>query len=178
MPTLALDWRLRLAAFDALRVLRGAAGGVVRLADLENGFVFEGERVPLINARRGIWRPRQLGRDGAALSVVTTPPKRGKVPPYDDQVGSDDGWFVYREGDDPALWTNRAVRRAMERRRPLVYLYGLQAGLYDPIFPCYVAQSRVIWPSTSRPTSRRHGPSCRTRTSWGARRGGRTPRRA
>jgi putative restriction endonuclease len=140
VPSLDLDWRLRLAAFDALRQLRDAGGGVVRLADLELGFAFEGEHVPLVNARRGIWRPHQLGRDGAALSVVTTPPKQGKAPPYDDQVGSDDGWFMYRyEGDDPALWTNRAVRRAMELRRPLVYLYGVQAGLYDPIFPCYVA---------------------------------------
>ena len=140
VDSLDLDWRLRLAAFDALRAMRDAGGGVVRLAHLERGFMFDGERIPLINARRGIWRPRQLGSDGAALSVVTTPPKRGKAAPYDDQVGSDDGWFVYRyEGDDPNLWTNRAVRRAMELRRPLVYLYGLEAGLYDAIFPCYVA---------------------------------------
>ena len=140
MPELDYDWRLRLAAFDALRRMREARGGVVLLAELEAGCEFEGERIPLINARRGIWRPRQLGADGAALSVVTTPPKRGKAPPYDDQVGSDEGRFVYRyEGDDPGLWTNRAVRRAMELRRPLVYFYGLQAGLYDPVFPCYVA---------------------------------------
>ena len=140
MSSFDYDWRLRLAAFDALRAMREARGGVVQLDDLQRGFVFEDERIPLINARRGIWRPRQLGADGAALSVVTTPPKRDKAPPYDDQVGSDDGWFVYRyEGDDPALWTNRAVRRAMELRRPLVYLYGLEAGVYDPIFPCYVA---------------------------------------
>jgi hypothetical protein len=115
VDSLDLDWRLRLAAFASLRTLRDAAGGIVRLADLERGFDFEGERIPLINARRGIWRPRQFG--------------------------SDDGWFVYRyEGDDPNLWTNRAVRRAMELRRPLV-------------------------------------PSSLRRTSWGAPRGERTPRR-
>ena len=109
MPPLDYDWRLRLAAFDALRAMREARGGVVHLDELERGFVFEGERIPLINARRGIWRPRQLGADGAAISVVTTPPKRGKAPPYDDQVGSDDGWFVYRyEGEDPGP---RALRR-------------------------------------------------------------------
>jgi putative restriction endonuclease len=140
VDSLDLDWRLRLAAFAALPAMRDAGGGVVRLADLERGFEFEGKRIPLMNARRGIWRPHQLGRDGAALSVVTTPPKRGKAPPYDDQVASDDGKFVYRyEGDDPDLWTNRAVRRAMELRLPLVYLYGVQVGLYDAIFPCYVA---------------------------------------
>ena len=112
---------------------------MVRLADLERGFEFEGERIPFINARRGIWRPRQLGDDGAALSVVTAPRRSGKDPPYDDQVGSEEGRFEYRyEGDDPGTWTNRAVRRAMELRRPLVYLYGVNPGLYDPIFPCYV----------------------------------------
>ncbi len=140
MPSLDLDWDLRLAAFATLGQLRDAGGGLVRLGDLESGFEFQGKRVPFINARRGIWRPSILGSHGAALSVVTTPPKPGKEPPYDDQVGSDVGWFAYRyEGDDAGLWTNRAVRRAMETRRPIVYLYGVQPGLYDPIFPCYVA---------------------------------------
>lgn len=140
MPPLDLDWRLRLAAFEALGKMRDAGGGLVHVADLERGFDFEGEHIPLINARRGIWRPRQLGRDGAALSVVTAPRRPGKDPPYDDQVGSEHGRFEYRyEGDDPGHWTNRAVRRAMELRRPLIYLYGVQPGRYDPIFPCYVA---------------------------------------
>ncbi len=140
MPDLDLDWELRLAAFAALGRLRDAGGGLVRLRDLERGFGFQGERVPYINARRGIWRPSILGSHGAALSVVTTPPKPGKDAPYDDQVGSDVGWFAYKyEGDDPGLWTNRAVRRAMETRRPIIYLYGVQPALYDPIFPCYVA---------------------------------------
>jgi putative restriction endonuclease len=139
MPSLDLDWRLRLAAFDALSKLRDVGGGLVRLRDLEDGFTFEGQRIPFVNARRGIWRPSVLGSHGAALSVVTTPPKPGKTPPYDDQVGSDDGWFAYKyEGDDSGLWTNRAVRRAMETHRPLIYLYGQAPGLYDPIFPCYV----------------------------------------
>ena len=138
MPDLDLDWRLRLAAFDKLRALREARGGVVTLTELEAGFEFEGARTPLINARRGIWRPKQLS-GGPALSVVTVPRRPGRRPPYDDQVASESDWFTYKyEGTDPDEWTNVAVRLAMTLRRPIIYLYGVAPGLYDPIFPCYV----------------------------------------
>jgi putative restriction endonuclease len=141
MPALDLDWRLRLAAFAALDRLRKAGGGVVTGGRLADGFEFEGQRVRFFDVRRGIWRPRQLGRDGAALTIVTTPPKPGKKPPYDDQIASDAEWFLYRyEGSDPDHWTNVAVRRAMAERRPLIYLYGIAPNLYDPIFPCYVVE--------------------------------------
>jgi putative restriction endonuclease len=140
MPaTLDHDWQLRLAAFAALKTLADRRGGVVTSADLDTGFEFEGERIRLWDSRRGIWRPRQLGKDGAALTIVTTPPRPGRTPPYDDQIGSDAEWFVYRyEGEDPDLWTNQAVRRACVEARPLIYLYGIQPGLYEPIFPCTV----------------------------------------
>lgn len=138
MPDLDPDWRLRLAAFARLADLQQAGGGLVTLEELEQGFEFEGARIPFINARRGIWRPRQL-RGGPALSVVTTPPKPGKKPPYDDQVASDADWFIYKyEGTDPDEWTNAAVRLALSAQRPLIYLYGVTPGLYEPIFPCYV----------------------------------------
>ena len=138
MPDLDLDWRLRLAAFDKLSRLREARGGAVTLAELEAGFEFEGERIPFINTRRGIWRPRQL-KGGPALSVVTVPRRPGRRPPYDDQVASDADFFLYKyQGTDPDEWTNDAVRLAMTLRRPIIYLYGVAPGLYEPIFPCYV----------------------------------------
>jgi putative restriction endonuclease len=133
------DWELRLAAFSHLNRLRERSGGLVRTADLEAGFDFKGQRVPLFNRQRGIWRPRVLGTDGAALSITTTPPRPGKKPPYDDQVASDEGRFHYRyEGDDPRTYTNRAVRRAMELGRPLIYFYGVSPGVYEAIYPVYV----------------------------------------
>jgi len=138
MSSLDPDWRLRLAAFAKLAALQQAGGGLVPLDELERGFEFEGERIPFINARRGIWRPRQL-KGGPALTVVTTPTKPGKKPPYDDQVASDADWFIYKyEGTDPDEWTNAAVRLAMTTQRPLIYLYGVTPGLYEPIYPCYV----------------------------------------
>jgi putative restriction endonuclease len=139
MPSLDLDWRLRLAAFAALDRLRRAGQGVVTGGQLADGFEFEGKRIRFFDVRRGIWRPRQLGRDGAALTLVTAPPKPGRKPPYDDQVASDAEWFLYRyEGTAPDHWTNVAVRQAMLERRPLIYLYGVAPNLYEPIFPCYV----------------------------------------
>lgn len=54
-------------------------------------------------------------------------------------MGSDAGSFAYRyEKDDPSTWTNRAVRRAMELQRPLIYFYGLEPGVYEAIYPVYV----------------------------------------
>jgi putative restriction endonuclease len=144
MPaTFDRDWLLRLAAFDRLGRLAERRGGVVTSDELDAGFEFEGEQIRFWNPRKGIWRPRQLGQDGAALTIVTTPPKPGKAPPYDDQVGSEAEWFVYRyEGTDPDLWTNRSVRRAYVEARPLIYLYGIRPGLYEPVFPCTVIADR------------------------------------
>lgn len=134
------DWELRLAAFAALRKLKDRGGGVVTSEALNEGFQFQGERIAFRNPQMGIWRPKQLSNNtGAALSVVTVKPRRGQQPRYDDQVASDADYFVYRyEGDDPNLWTNRAVRRAYELQRPLIYLYGIAPGKYEPLFPVYV----------------------------------------
>ena len=48
-----LDWQMRLAAFALLNRLRDASGGVVRLADLEQGFDFDGEHILRISGQVG-----------------------------------------------------------------------------------------------------------------------------
>ena len=133
------DWRLRLAAFARLDALRAAKGGVhlVTSDELAHGFEFEGERVRLKSPQKGIWNPRQAD---AALTVVTTPPVPGRPAPYDDQHDEETGHFAYRyEGRDPDLATNRSVRRAMELGRPIIYLVGEAKGLYQALYPVYVA---------------------------------------
>jgi putative restriction endonuclease len=138
-PPFDPDWQLRLAAFAQLGLLAQRTGGVVTGAELDQGFEFQGERIRFWDPRRGIWRPRQLGASGAALTIVTAPPKPHKSPRYDDQVGSASGEFVYRyEGSDPDHWTNVAVRRAYLEGRPLIYLYGIVSGKYEALFPCVV----------------------------------------
>ena len=68
------DWDLRFAAFGRLEELRRERGGVVTSDDLEAGFEFEGERIKFWNRQMGIWRPRQLGLQGAALRPTTLQP--------------------------------------------------------------------------------------------------------
>jgi putative restriction endonuclease len=136
---LDLDARLRLAVFANLERLRRASGGIVTAADLNRGVELQGERVPIWSQQRGIFRPAVLGSDGAALTIVTTAPRRGKPAPYDDQIGTDDDWIAYRyRGTDPMTYDNVALRRACELQRPLLYLVGIEPGIYDPLFPAYV----------------------------------------
>lgn len=42
------------------------------------------------------------------------------------------------QGEDPDNAYNVALRRAMETRRPVLYLVAVQQGVYDAIFPTYV----------------------------------------
>ena len=130
------DLRLRLAVFNHIDRLQRESGGVVPSARLNEGMMFEGERIPLRNPQAGIHRPTQLPKNGSdvALTVVTSFDS-----PYDDRAELGDDRFVYRyQGDDPNHWDNVAVRLAMETRRPILYLVAIRPGLYQAIFPTYV----------------------------------------
>jgi putative restriction endonuclease len=134
-----LDWDVRLAAFDRLNRLREQSGGLIQAEDMKAGVVVRGERIALFNEPVGIWRPRQLGNNGAALSVTTTPPKPGKIPPYDDDIGSNSDFLVYRyQREGPTNWMNRSLLRAMELERPLIYFYGVAPRTYEALYPLYV----------------------------------------
>lgn len=134
------DWQIRHAAFEKIKELRRQGGGLIHAAALNEGFEFEGERIPLWSSRMGIWRPEQLNKPGAALTIVTAPRVQGRRPAYDDEVADDRGWFGYKyQGTDPKNWWNVALRTAMELQRPLIYLYGITKGTYEAIFPAFVA---------------------------------------
>jgi putative restriction endonuclease len=152
MPSsLDLDWRLRLAAFDALRRLTEPTGGIVTREAMTTGFAFEGDSVPFALRARGIWKPGRLGGDGAALSITTASIRRGVTPRYDDQIGSDHDWLEYRyQGRDAEAADNRAVRRAGELGRPRIYFYGVGPGRYEAVFPVYVVGDVAKIPSKVR----------------------------
>ena len=76
------DVQLRKAAFDHIDRLSTLRGGVLDSADLAGGFEFAGQRIPLINPRRGIFKPRQMTH---LLSIKTVFPRRGARVWYDDQ---------------------------------------------------------------------------------------------
>jgi putative restriction endonuclease len=74
------DTRMRLAAVEHLK--RTSAGGVLSSDDLKAGFVFDGNRVPLVNPQRGIFRPASMRY---LLTVRTVYPATGRKVWYDDQ---------------------------------------------------------------------------------------------
>ncbi len=128
------DLRLRLALFAHVDNLRREAGGVVTSVQLNEGFTFEGRRVPIWNQQQGIFRPAALRDSGIALTVQTS-----FKSPYADRADSGDDRFVYKyRGQDPNHPDNVALRRAMETRRPILYLVAVQPGVYQPVFPTYV----------------------------------------
>ena len=53
------DAQLRQVAFSHVNRLAALRGGVLDFADLAGGFEFGGERIPLINPQRRIFKPRQ-----------------------------------------------------------------------------------------------------------------------
>src|SRR5215471_18178722 len=65
------DVNLRQAAFDQVNRLAALRGGTLGSADLAGGFYFGGERIPLINPQRGIFKPRQVA---SLLSIRTVFP--------------------------------------------------------------------------------------------------------
>ncbi|HEU5156758.1 MAG TPA: HNH endonuclease [Streptosporangiaceae bacterium] len=129
-----LDQRVRAAAMVWLDRRCTADNPLVRRDELM-AFQFEGRRLGLIDQNRGIRKPRALL---AALSILTTyTPARRRVP-YEDAPGPD-GLLRYKyRGTDPSQPDNVALRRAYELRVPLIWFYGIEAGLYLPRYPVWL----------------------------------------
>lgn len=58
MSDVPIDARIRLAAVEHIK--RASAGGVITADDLRAGFLVDGQRVPLINPQRGIFKPASM----------------------------------------------------------------------------------------------------------------------
>jgi putative restriction endonuclease len=135
-----IDLAVRTAAFAFLTEqarLRGEGlPPVLPLPVLQAGFVFQGQRVNLLFAGKGIFKPAIL--PSIPISITTTAPEAGKLAPYDDGLG-DDGVVKYRyRGQDPAHPDNVGLRRAMTEQKPLVYFLGVVPGRYLSFWPVYV----------------------------------------
>src|SRR5262245_54643643 len=130
-----IDDELRAATFAYLQRLRAKYGDRIPAKELSAGVIFRGNRVPIWNYQKGIFKPAVLGRGGAALSIQTSAES-----PYEDAHDPDSGHFVYKyRGTDPNHADNVALREARVRQRPLVYLVAVDPGIYDAIFPVFVA---------------------------------------
>lgn len=129
------DARVRTEAFRFLERQQQIYPDALPFTVLQQGFRFEGTRVPLIGPQ-GIFKPKILS--DMPLSFYTAPIEEGKPPPYDDKVG-DDGLMRYKyRGTNPEHRDNVGMRLAMQRRVPLIYLFGLVPGRYVAVWPVFV----------------------------------------
>ncbi len=136
------DFKMRLAAFDHVRRLGDSHGHLTR-HELAPGFVFEGERIPLVNPQRGIFKPRRMR---FLLSIRTVFPRPGARIWYDDQRQVHNQIFEGEEtvdyafmGKDPEAADNRWLREAWENQIPVIYFLGVSPGRYQAIVPTYIS---------------------------------------
>jgi len=100
------------------------------------GFQFEGRRYPLVNPRRGIFKPAQVP---FLLTVGTVFPKSGKCAWYDDQrhvhrqIFHGDGMVDYAfMGDNPDSADNRQLPEACEHNIPIICFLGIAPAATKP----------------------------------------------
>ena len=136
------DTPLRLTAFEHVRRLSETHDHLTA-TELKPGFVFEGERVPLINPQRGIFKPQQMR---FLLSIKTVFPRPGTKVWYDDQrdvhrqVFEGDETIDYAfMGQDPNAAENRWLRAAFENRIPIIYFLGIAPGRYQAMVPAFIS---------------------------------------
>jgi putative restriction endonuclease len=110
--------------------------------ELKPGFVFGGERIPLVNPQRGIFKPQQMK---FLLSIKTVFPKPGGKFWYDDQrevhrqIYEGDETIDYAfMGQDPDAADNRWLREAYENKIPVIYFLGVVPGRYQAMLPTFI----------------------------------------
>ena len=137
-----LDTLMRLAAFDHVRELSELHDRLTS-KDLRGGFTFDGERIPLINPQRGIFKPRRMRY---LLSIRTVIPSPGARVWYDDQrevhrqiFESDEAVDYAFMGQDPDAADNRWLREACERQIPVIYFLGVAPRLYRAMIPTFIS---------------------------------------
>ena len=136
------DSRMRIAAFERVRKLSEVHDHLTA-NELKPGFMFEGERIPLVNPQRGIFKPRQMQ---FLLSIKTVFPRPGGRVWYDDQrkvhrqIFEGDEVVEYAfMGRNPEAADNRWLREAFENQIPIIYFLGIAPGRYQAMVPAYIA---------------------------------------
>lgn len=140
-PEEPLDQQMRQAAFVEVS-RRLELRDQLTSEDLKLGFQFRGERFPLINPQRGIFKPQAMT---SLLSIRTVVPRSGARVWYDDQREAHQQIYAGEEtvdyafmGQNPDAVENRWLRDAMVNRTPIIYFLGTAPGLYQPIIPTFI----------------------------------------
>ena len=135
------DNRMRMAAFERVRALRESHGHLTA-QQLGEGFTVDGQRYPMVNPRRGIFKPAQMR---FLLSINTVFPKTGNRVWYDDQrevhrqIFDGDQMVDYAfMGENPDAADNRWLREAFENQIPIIYFLGIRPGRYEAILPAFI----------------------------------------
>jgi putative restriction endonuclease len=116
--------------------------GHLTASQLQPGFTFQGERIPLINRQRGIFKPREMR---FLLSIKTVFPRPGGKVWYDDQrhvhrqifEGDETVDYAFM-GQDANAADNRWLREAYEHQIPIIYFLGIAPGRYQAILPVFI----------------------------------------
>src|SRR4051812_45285656 len=132
---------LRIAAFREVRRLSDLNGDLSS-RDLRAGFQFDGQRIPLINPQRGIFKPTQMQH---LLSIRTVYPRPGARVWYDDQrqvhrqiYEGDEAVDYAFMGENAEAAENRWLRGAMENAIPFIYFLGIAPSIYRALIPTFV----------------------------------------
>lgn len=153
------DAKIRLAAFAQVRRL-AMLHDQITSEHLKAGFVFDGERLPLVNPQRGIFKPRAMRY---LLSIRTVFPRAGSRVWYDDQkqvheqiYGGHDSVDYAFMGTDPAAADNQWLREAYENQTAIIYFLGIAPGSYQAIMPTFIGgwdavalQAKVVFGTAS-----------------------------
>lgn len=133
---------MRSAAFEQVRKL-GEIHDHLTANELKPGFIFENERIPLVNPQRGIFKPQQMQ---FLLSIKTVFPRAGARVWYDDQREVHRQIFDGEEtvdyafmGQNPDSADNRWLREAFENQIPIIYFLGIAPGRYQAILPAFIS---------------------------------------
>jgi putative restriction endonuclease len=137
-----LDTLMRVAAFDHVRRLNEIHDHLTA-TELKPGFIFRGERIPLVNPQRGIFKPQQMR---FLLSIKTVFPKPGGKVWYDDQRDVHHQIFHGDEtvdyafmGKNPDAADNCWLKEANEHQIPAIYFLGIAPGRYQALFPTFIS---------------------------------------
>ena len=136
------DTQMRMAAFEHVRGLN-EVHDLLTAKELKPGFVFGGERIPLINPQRGIFKPQQMR---FLLSIKTVFPRPGTKIWYDDQrdvhrqifEGDETVDYAFM-GGNPEAADNRWLREAFENQIAVIYFLGIAPGRYQTMLPVFIS---------------------------------------
>lgn len=147
---LTKDDELRLSAFNRVRELQNEEGEV-RKIDLLRGFMYQSEKIGLVQGQQGIYKPRQMD---ILLSVTTVVRNKKSKFNYESHqtvhqsIFAGDAFIEYdfmRGGSHRAQ--NQYLKKAMETQTPIIYFLGVEPGIYLALLPTYI----IAWdPETNK----------------------------